>query len=91
AKWILFSEISMPDNVPLSISGVSWGNEGSLIVASGNQLRCYSKRLSDESANKVSQITGINKSFPTLFHVVDHLNGPLPHHHPTLLLQHILW
>ncbi|CAJ0758770.1 10231_t:CDS:10 [Entrophospora sp. SA101] len=62
----------------------------SLIVANGNQLRCYNKWLSREDLNKVLNITGVNK-YPTLFHVVDYLNGPLPHHHPTLLIQHILW
>ncbi|CAG8465420.1 9171_t:CDS:10, partial [Scutellospora calospora] len=76
-SWLLFLEIDIM--------------RGSLIVANGNQLRCYNKWLDHENNNKVSRITGINKQFPTLFHVVDYLNGPLPHHHPTLLLQHILW
>ncbi|CAJ0825977.1 9445_t:CDS:10 [Entrophospora sp. SA101] len=77
ASWTLISEIDM-------------NNQGSLIVANGNQLRCYNKWLSREDLNKVLNITGVNK-YPTLFHVVDYLNGPLPHHHPTLLIQHILW
>ncbi|RIB04432.1 RAVE protein 1 C terminal-domain-containing protein [Gigaspora rosea] len=90
-SWILFSEINVQSNLPLPISAILWGNGGSLIVANGNQLRCYNKWLSHENISEVSSVTGINKPFPTLFHVVDHLNGPLPHHHPTLLLQHILW
>nr|CAG8594390.1 7162_t:CDS:10 [Entrophospora candida] len=77
ASWTLISEIDM-------------NNQGSLIVANGNQLRCYNKWLSREDLKKVLNITGVNK-YPTLFHVVDYLNGPLPHHHPTLLIQHILW
>ncbi|CAI2173797.1 12342_t:CDS:10 [Funneliformis geosporum] len=77
-SWIMFSEIDNPC-------------AGSLIVANCNQLRCYNKWLTEESMKKVSSITGINQKYTTLFHVVDHLNGPLPHHHPTLLLQHILW
>ncbi|CAG8644989.1 7798_t:CDS:10, partial [Funneliformis mosseae] len=90
-SWIMFSEIDKPCNVALPISAISWGSGGSLIVANCNQFRCYNKWLTEESNKKVSSITGIIQKDPTLFHVVDHLNGPLPHHHPTLLLQHILW
>ncbi|CAG8530036.1 3694_t:CDS:10 [Cetraspora pellucida] len=90
-SWILFSEIDILSSSPSPISAILWASGGSLIVANGNQLKCYNKWLSYENIDKVSRVTGMNKQFPTLFHVVDHLNGPLPHHHPTLLLQHILW
>ncbi|RIA89474.1 RAVE protein 1 C terminal-domain-containing protein [Glomus cerebriforme] len=89
SSWIMFSEID--NNVTLPISAISWESFGSLIVANSNQLRCYNKWLSEESMEKVSSITWVNQKYPTLFHVVDHLNGPLPHYHPTLLLEHIMW
>ncbi|CAB4445912.1 unnamed protein product [Rhizophagus irregularis] len=90
SSWIMFSEIE--NNAALPISAISWENSGSLIVTNCNQLRCYDKWLTEENMEKVSSITGVNqKKYPTLFHVVDHLNGPLPHYHPTFLLEYIMW
>ncbi|CAG8572440.1 2105_t:CDS:10 [Ambispora gerdemannii] len=88
---ILISQIDIPPMLPDSITAISWSSSGSLVVSTGNQLRCYNKWLSEASFQQVSRITGVNDRFPTLFHIVDHFNGPLPHHHPTLLLQYLLW
>ncbi|CAG8451235.1 3746_t:CDS:10 [Ambispora leptoticha] len=91
SSGILISQIDMPLMLPEPITALSWSSSGTLVISTGNQLRCYRKWLSEDSFQQVSRITGVNDRFPTLFHIVDHLNGPLPHHHPTLLLQYLLW
>ncbi|KAG9283992.1 hypothetical protein G9A89_005499 [Geosiphon pyriformis] len=88
---IMLFEVDIPKFLPDSVSALSWGSGGTLIFTNGNQLRCYNKWMSEKSFQQVSRITGFNKKLPTLFHVIDHLNGPFPHHHPTLLLQYLLW
>jgi len=47
----MISEIDNPTNA-LSISAISWGSAGSLIVANCNQLRCYNKWLTEEGMKK---------------------------------------
>ncbi|CAG8616565.1 5229_t:CDS:10, partial [Paraglomus brasilianum] len=88
--WIALTDIQIP-LASQSVSAIAWVSSGTLVVASGNQLRCYSKWMNAAKLRQVSRMTGINEKLPTIFHAVSHVNGPLPHHHPSVLLQYLLW
>ncbi|CAG8657568.1 5007_t:CDS:2, partial [Paraglomus occultum] len=81
--WIALTDIQIPLTMCRSVSAISWASSGTLVVAAGNQMRCYCKWMNATKLRQVSRMTGINEKLPTVFHAVSHVNGPLPHHHPS--------
>ncbi|CAO3607183.1 unnamed protein product [Cunninghamella echinulata] len=88
--WILYSDIEM--DTEDDVNGVTWLDNGVLIVTAGNQVRCYLKWITNqdpvnESINETDQC----KNVSSLYELSYVANGPLPIYHPRHLLHYLLW
>ncbi|ORX48543.1 hypothetical protein DM01DRAFT_1117238 [Hesseltinella vesiculosa] len=79
--WCVYTEILLRHEEP--ISGVAWVENGVLVLTTGNQVRCYTKWLT-ELDTPVDEAT-------SLFDLSYSINGALPLYHPRYLLHYLLW
>ncbi|KAI9307260.1 RAVE protein 1 C terminal-domain-containing protein [Cunninghamella echinulata] len=84
--WILYSDIEM--DTEDDVNGVTWLDNGVLIVTAGNQVRCYLKWITNQdSVNESGQCINVS----SLYELSYVANGPLPIYHPRHLLHYLLW
>ncbi|KAI8988974.1 RAVE protein 1 C terminal-domain-containing protein [Pilobolus umbonatus] len=89
--WVCYTKFDV--DTPEDITALTWVDCGVLIVAAGNQLRCYLKWLTQEDRVVKMHKTINNKLEPmsSVFDISYEVNGPLPFYHPEHLIHYIMW
>ncbi|KAL0097480.1 RAVE protein 1 C terminal-domain-containing protein [Phycomyces blakesleeanus] len=88
--WICYDEF--PVDMPESIVGITWVENGVLAVAAGNQLRCYLKWLTSE--DELNQPLDLDPDLHPMSNIYDlsyDRNGPLTIYHPNYLIHYMMW
>ncbi|KHN99271.1 WD repeat protein [Metarhizium album ARSEF 1941] len=88
--WAPIHEIDIRDLTAHPIGDSTWLADGHLVIAAGNQLFVYDRRMDTEDSS-ITPISHLNKDHRRdLFEVVQRFNGPIPIFHPQFLSQCIL-
>ncbi|KAI7875760.1 hypothetical protein K492DRAFT_136166 [Lichtheimia hyalospora FSU 10163] len=89
-QWISYADFTL--DIPEDIVDLAWVDCGALVVAAGNQIRCYLKWLTAD--DHIQQDQSFDPQLEPMSNIYDEsyeLNGPLPFYHPNHLIHYLMW
>ncbi|RCH95795.1 regulator of (H+)-ATPase in vacuolar membrane, partial [Rhizopus azygosporus] len=90
-EWVCYTKFKVDTSE--DITALAWVDYGVLTVATGNQLRCYLKWLTEQdTVNRIKEpINNKIEPMSSIYDISYEMNGPLPFYHPRHLIHYIMW